>query len=171
AEKATLTIMVGGKTEVLERCRPLLLAMGQRIYHMGEVGTGAVTKLVNNMLGAINLMGVAEGMVLGTKAGIDPALLQDVISNGSGASRMLAQSVPNILKRDFAPGFMVDLMQKDVNLAVELGKGLGVRLLAGSLAIQMLQETRNLGLGRESIVAEIIPLERNAGIEVKKRSE
>ncbi len=85
----------------------------------------------------------------------------------NGASRMLASGVPSILRRDFESGFAVDLMHKDATLAVELGRTLGVRLLAGALATQVLQETRSAGLGGKSMFAQIIPLERNAGVEVK----
>lgn len=167
AREGTLTIMVGGEAATLERARPILLALGRSLYHMGPVGAGAATKLVNNMLASINVAGMVEGMVLGVKAGLDPALLAEVIGNSSGGSRMLAAAVPSILERDFEPGFALELMDKDVRLAVELGQRLGVRLLAGSLASQLLQEARGAGLGRESLFAQIIPLERNAGVEVR----
>ncbi|MHB1133489.1 MAG: NAD(P)-dependent oxidoreductase [Chloroflexota bacterium] len=167
AEKGTLTIMVGGEAEALERARPLLAAMGERIFHLGPVGAGAVAKLINNMLGAINLLGVYEGLVLGVKAGLDPRQLAEVVSSGSGASRQFAAGAPNILKRDFAPGFTLDLMAKDVALARQLGESLGVRLEAGTLASQVLEETRQSGLGQESIYAGIKVLEGLAGVEVK----
>jgi 3-hydroxyisobutyrate dehydrogenase len=166
ARDGTLTIMVGGSAETLERARLILEAMGQRIYHIGPLGSGAAIKLVNQMMGAINTLGVVEGLILGTKFGIDPALLYEVVSNSSGASRALG-STPSILKRDFAPGFTIDLMHKDVSLAVELGKHLRVRTLAGALAQQVLQEAQAAGFGSSGTNAQVIPQERNAGVEIR----
>jgi 3-hydroxyisobutyrate dehydrogenase-like beta-hydroxyacid dehydrogenase len=168
ARDATLSIMIGGSAETLERAMPVLKAMGQRIYHAGPVGAGAAVKLVNQLMGAVNNLGVVEGMVLGTKFGIDPALLYEVVSNSSGASRSLG-AVPSILKRDFEPGFMIDLAHKDVSLAVELGKQLKVRTLAAALAQQVLQETQASGFGKAGTNAQIIPLERLTGVEVRGR--
>ena len=167
AERGTLSIMVGGEAAVLERAQPLLRVLGERIHHLGPVGSGAVAKLINNMLGAINLLGLYEGLVLGAKAGIDPRLLVEAVNNGSGASRQFAAGAPNILRRDFAPGFTLDLMHKDVSLALELGTSLDLRLLAATLARQVLAEARAAGLGGESIYSGIKVLELLADIEVK----
>lgn len=169
AENGTLTIMVGGEAATLERARPVLMAMGERIYHMGPVGAGAVAKLVNNMIAAVNVAAFVEGMVLGTKAGLDPELLTEVVSNGSAMSRQFVAAMPAILERNFDPGFTTALMRKDVNLAVDLGRGLGVRLLAGNLAAQLLQEAQSAGLTDRNFYAMINVLERNAGVEVKKK--
>jgi 3-hydroxyisobutyrate dehydrogenase len=166
ARDGTLSIMIGGSAETLERATPVLQAMGQRIYHAGPVGAGAAVKLVNQLMGAVNNLGVIEGMVLGTKFGIDPALLYEVVSNSSGASRSLG-AVPGIMKGDFEPGFMIDYAHKDVSLAVELGKQLKVRTLAAALAQQVLQETQASGFGRAGTNAQIIPLERLTGVEVR----
>jgi 3-hydroxyisobutyrate dehydrogenase-like beta-hydroxyacid dehydrogenase len=168
ARDATLSIMIGGSAETLERAMPVLKAMGQRIYHAGPVGAGAAVKLVNQLMGAVNNLGVIEGMVLGTKFGIDPALLYEVVSNSSGASRSLG-AVPSILKGDFEPGFMIDYAHKDVALAVDLGRRLKVRTLAAALAQQVLQETQASGFGRAGTNAQIIPLERLSGVEVRGR--
>lgn len=170
ARDGTLTIMVGGTAETLEKVMPALRAMGQRIYHIGPVGTGAVVKIVNNMMSAINALGVIEGLVLGTKFGIDPALLYEVCSNSSAGSRALTGTGQAILKRDFEPGFMIDLMHKDVGLAVDLGRNLKVRTLAAALAQQVLQEAQAAGFGRASTSAQVIPLERLSGVEVRARS-
>ena len=168
AEKGTLTIMVGGEPEALAIVRPVLEAMGKRIYHLGPTGAGATAKLVNNLVGAINVAGLVEGMVLGVKAGLDPELLYEVVSNGSGGSIQFNAGVPNILRRDFEPGFSTALMRKDVNLALEMARDLGVRVLTGSMAGQMLQEAQSAGLGDRSFYSAIIPLEQNAGVVVKK---
>jgi 3-hydroxyisobutyrate dehydrogenase len=166
ARDAALTIMVGGAAGTLETAMPVLKAMGQRIYHCGPIGAGATVKLINQMMVAINNLGVFEGMILGAKYGIDPNLIVEVCSNSSGASRALG-AVPSVMKREFEPGFMIDLMHKDVALAVELGRQLKVRTLAGGLAQQVLQEAQALGFGRAGTNAQVIPLERIAGIELR----
>ena len=93
----------------------------------------------------------------------------EIVSNSSGGSRALGGMAPNILKRNFEPGFTLDLMQKDVSLAVEMARQLGVRTLAGSLAEQVIQEARGLGLGDRATFALIQPLEKVAGVEVRGR--
>jgi len=169
ARDATLTIMVGGAAATLEAVMPILKAMGTRIYHLGPVGSGAVVKIVNQMMAAINNLGMNEAMIVGTKFGLDPALVYEVCSNSSGASRSLG-AVPAIMKGDFEPGFMIDLMHKDVSLGVELGKQLKVRTLATALAQQVLLEAQAAGLGRSGTNAMIIPLERSADVEIRSKS-
>jgi 3-hydroxyisobutyrate dehydrogenase/2-hydroxy-3-oxopropionate reductase len=167
AKDATLAIMVGGPAAAFERARPVFEAMGKNVYHVGPVGAGATVKLINQMMGAICHLGVVEGLVLGTKAGIDPRLLFEIVSNSSGGSRALGGAAPNVLTRNFEPGFTLDLMQKDVSLAVEMARQLGVRALAGALAEQVIQEARGLGLGGRATHALVQPLERAAGVEVR----
>ncbi|HEY3110553.1 MAG TPA: NAD(P)-dependent oxidoreductase, partial [Chloroflexota bacterium] len=170
ARDATLAIMVGGTPTGFERARPVFEAMGKSIYHVGPVGSGATVKLINQMMGAICHLGVVEGLVLGTKAGIDPALLFEIVSSSSGGSKALGGAAPNVLTRNFEPGFTIDLQHKDVSLAVELARQLGVRTLAGALAEQVIQEARGLGLGSRANHALIQPLERAAGVEVRGRA-
>ncbi len=167
AESGTLSIMIGGESQVLKRVRPVLDAMGENIYHCGPLGAGAVVKLANNLMVAINAQGVYEGLVLGAKAGVDPSILYEVVANSSGSSRTLLGQGPSILERDFAPGFMIDLMLKDVRLALELGHSVGVRLLSTSLAAQGLQEARDIGLGRLSTQAQIQVLEKLADVTIE----
>jgi len=169
ARDGTLSIMCGGDPETFERARPVLSAMGKNLYLIGKVGSGAVVKLINNMMGSINALGVSEGLVLGAKAGIDPDLLLDVLLTSSGTSRALEGARTSILARNFDPGFAIDLMAKDVRLATELAQQLGLRLLAGSLANQVLVEAIAAGLGKLSTPAQIQVLERNAGAEVRTR--
>jgi 3-hydroxyisobutyrate dehydrogenase-like beta-hydroxyacid dehydrogenase len=141
--------------------------MGKNLYHVGPVGAGATVKLINQMMGAICHLGVVEGLVLGTKAGIDPDLLVEIVASSSGNSAALRGSAPNVLKRNFEPGFTLDLMQKDVSLAVQMARGLDVRTLAGTLAEQVIHEARAAGLGARATFALVQPLERNAGVEVR----
>ena len=167
ARDATLAIMVGGSADAFERARPVFETMGKNIYHVGPVGAGATVKLINQMMGAICSLGVVEGLVLGAKAGVDPEQLVDIVLNSSGASSALRGTAPNVLKRNFEPGFTLDLMQKDVSLAVQMARELGVRTLAGALADQVIREARGAGLGSRATFALIQPLERNAGVEVR----
>ena len=169
AREATLAIMVGGSAAAFERAKPAFEAMGKSIYHVGPVGAGATVKLVNQMMGAIANCAVVEGLVLGTKAGIDPQLLYDIVSRSSGNSAALGGMAPNILKRNFEPGFTLDLMHKDVSLAVEMARRLGVRTLLGGLAEQVVQEARGAGLGDRATFALVQPLERISGVEVRGR--
>ncbi len=169
AAAGTLSIMCGGDAETFDHARPVLGAMGKNLYHVGPVGSGAVVKLINNMMNSINAMGVSEGLVMGAKAGIDPDLLLDILTMSSGASRTLDGARSTILAGNFAPGFAIDLMAKDVRLATELAQQLGVRLLAGSLAHQVLTEAVAAGLGTEGTPAQIRVLEQNAGVEVRSK--
>jgi 3-hydroxyisobutyrate dehydrogenase-like beta-hydroxyacid dehydrogenase len=169
ARDATLTIMVGGSAEAFERARPMLDAMGKNVHHVGPAGAGATIKLINQMMGAICALGAAEGLVMATKAGIDPTLAYEILRTSSGGSRSLDGLASSAFARNFEPGFTADLQHKDVSLAVQLGRSLGVRLLGGALAEQMIQEVRGAGLGAKSQTSAILVHERIAGVEVVPR--
>lgn len=169
AEAGTLAIMVGGSAAAFERARPVFEAMGTNIYHLGPVGAGATTKLINQMMGAICSVGAVEGLVMAAKAGLDLRQVVDVISNSSGASRSFVGSAPNILAGNFEPGFTIDLMHKDVSLAVQLARQLAVRTVGGAVAEQVIQEARGAGLGDRATFALVQPLEQNAGVQVRAR--
>jgi 3-hydroxyisobutyrate dehydrogenase-like beta-hydroxyacid dehydrogenase len=166
AEAGTLTIMVGGATEHFERVRPMLDVMGQNIHLVGPTGAGATIKLINQMMNLINALGAVEGLILATKAGIDPALAYEILRTSSGASRSLDNVAQGAQTRNFEPGFAADLMHKDVSLAVNLGRALGVRLLSGSLAEQLIQEALAAGYGKKMYTASLLVQEKLAGIEV-----
>lgn len=169
ATAGTLTIMVGGAAEHFERVRPMLDVMGQNIHLVGPTGAGATIKLVNQMMNAINAHGAMEGLILATKAGIDPELAYEILRTSSGASRSLDNVAQSALPRNFEPGFATDLMHKDVSLSVDLGRALGVRLLSGALAEQLLQEALAAGLGKRTYTAGLQVQEKLAGVEVKKQ--
>ena len=171
AKAGTLTIMVGGAPEHFERVRPLLEVMGQNIHLVGPTGAGATIKLVNQMMNFICTLGSIEGLLLATKAGIDPKLAYEILRTSSGASKPLDGVVQSALARNFEPGFTTDLMHKDVSLAVSLGRELGVRLLSGSLAEQVLQETRGAGYGKKAPASALLVQERIAGIEVTAKEQ
>jgi 3-hydroxyisobutyrate dehydrogenase len=166
AEAGTLTIMVGGDGEAFERVRPVLEALGERIHHVGPSGSGTVIKLANQLLVGINVAGVAEAMVLGVKAGADPAAMFEVLSSSFGGSRMLDRGVPLILDRNFGGGTPVDLIRKDLGLITALARELGVPLSSGENAQAIFNTAHDADLGTEDMVAVVRPMEQRAGVEV-----
>ena len=148
AASGQLTIIVGGKTAILERCRPLLETMGTVIYHVGEAGTGKVVKMVNQLMAAVNLAVLGEAFTLGIKSGADPLTMAKVIKDSSGYSRMLDLRLERFLIADsYEPGFKLDLMKKDVNLAVEAARELNVPLYLGSVVAQLFASASSAGGG------------------------
>jgi len=121
------------------------------------------------MMNLICTMGAIEGLVLATKAGIDPSLAYEILRTSSGASRPLDGVANSALSRNFEPGFTADLMHKDVSLAVSMGRELGVRLLSGSLAEQMIQEARGAGFGAKVPAAALQVHEQLAGVDLGKK--
>jgi 3-hydroxyisobutyrate dehydrogenase-like beta-hydroxyacid dehydrogenase len=169
ATAGTLTIMVGGEREHFERVRPMLESMGQNIHLVGPTGAGATIKLVNQMMNAVAIQVGAEGLVLATKAGIDPKIAYEILRTSSGGNRALDGLAQSAFARDFEPGFNVDMQLKDVSLAVAMGRELGVRLLLGAVAEQMVQEAKAAGMGKKSPNGAIQLHEKIAGVEVVPR--
>ncbi|HID85760.1 MAG TPA: NAD(P)-dependent oxidoreductase [Anaerolineae bacterium] len=168
AAAATLTVMVGGDEGAFERARPVLEAIGRNIHYLGPSGSGCIVKLCNQILVGINQAAVAEALVLGAKAGVDPEAMYEVLSTSLGTSAVLQRAAPNfILKGQFEPGFTIDLLYKDLQLATGLGKETGVRLLLTNLAQQVYEEARALGWGGKDVAAVILPLERLADVGVR----
>ena len=169
AEKGTLTIMVGGKTETFEKVLPALNHIGKKVNHVGDVGAGDTLKLVNNLLLGANMVAVAEALALGVKAGLKPEVLYDIISQSSGGSYALTAKYSNfIAKGNFEPGFMIDLQYKDLQLAVDTAKDMKMPLVIGNLAQQMYEIARAKGLGTEDISAVLKLYEEWGNIEVRE---
>jgi 3-hydroxyisobutyrate dehydrogenase-like beta-hydroxyacid dehydrogenase len=166
AQAGTLTIMVGGPEEAFQRVLPVFQAMGKNIRRVGPNGAGSTIKLVNQLLVAINMAGVVEGIVMGVKAGADPQVMLEVLSTSFGGSAMLSRSVPLFLERRFQPGTSINLILKDLGLVDELSQELSLRLLMGSQAEQVFREARALGLGDLDMAALVQPLERLAQVTV-----
>ncbi|MBI3964543.1 MAG: NAD(P)-dependent oxidoreductase, partial [Chloroflexi bacterium] len=165
-----LAIMVGGDTGLFERCRPVLRAMGREeaIYHAGGPGLGCTVKMCNNMLAAINVAAATEAMALGLRAGADLDTLVKVIAQSSGTSYMLERRfTQKIFKGDFQPGFALDLMYKDIGLAVDTAAQLNVPLYFGTLARQRFAEARAAGLGKEDTSAIAKLTERSADVRLR----
>lgn len=168
AEAGTLTIMCGGDPAVYAKVEPFLQVLGKQLYLLGPVGSGAVAKLCNNLLVGIHSAALAEAFVLGTKAGIDPKVLFEIISGATGGSKQIDRNLPKfIFPGEFAAAFSIDHLHKDVALAVELGKSERVRMLLGATTQQILEEARALGFGEQDIAAVIRPLEEQTGTKVR----
>lgn len=171
-ERATsgqLSIIAGGEAATFEACRDLFQAMGTHLFHVGPLGAGLAMKLVNNMLIQVNRVAVAEALVLGVKAGLDPRAIYDVIRVSTGTSFAFETGVPRILARDFSPGGTVDISYKDQELETAFAKQLGVPLLLANVTQQLYQMARAAGLNKEDGLAVVKILERLAGVEVKGR--
>ena len=148
AANGTLTFMVGGDARLLDRCRPLLEAMGQTIVHVGPVGQGKVVKMVNQMMAAAHLVTLGEAFALGVRCGADPRTLYAVIKTSSGYSKMMDLRLPGfLLDGTFDPGFRLDLMKKDVNLAIDSAQALSVPLLLTSVVGQVFSAASTAGKG------------------------
>ena len=167
AASGELSIIVGGAKETVAACQDLFRAMGANVFHMGGLGQGLAMKLVNNMLIQVNRVAVAEALVMGVKAGLDPRTIYDVVRVSTGTSYAFETGVPKILARDFAPGGTVDITYKDQELETAFAKQLGVPLLLANLTQQLYQMARVAGLNKEDGLAVVKVLERLAGVQVK----
>ncbi len=167
ARNASLAIMVGGDKGVYDSCEPLLKVMGANVFHVGDVGTGNVAKLVNNMLAFIHMMGAAEALVLGTKAGVDPNVLWEIVKASSGGSFVWNSATRAILRDRLAPTFTVNLARKDIGLATDLGDELGVPLQMAKMAESLIENYQHTGYAQEDILATIKELEKQTGTSVR----
>ena len=147
AEAATIAIMVGGDKKVFDDALPVLQSFSANVIHMGELGTGTVAKLVNNMLAFCNAAAAAEGLMLGVTAGLDPKKLIQVVSSSSGNSNAFKNMSERALSGEFSASFALDLAYKDLHLALELGDELGVPLQQGASTHNLQRLARGMGLG------------------------
>jgi 3-hydroxyisobutyrate dehydrogenase/2-hydroxy-3-oxopropionate reductase len=129
ATGGTLTFMVGGDKAILDRIRPWMEVMGKRIYHCGGPGMGLSAKLTQNLVLSNILQAFNEGIVLSTKAGVDPQLMLEVLSNSAAKSGLIEYKAPFVFKRDFTTNFSVKWMDKDIGLMLETGRGSGYPFL------------------------------------------
>jgi 3-hydroxyisobutyrate dehydrogenase-like beta-hydroxyacid dehydrogenase len=166
AASGELSIIAGGEAATFEACRDIFKAMGTNLFHVGPLGAGLAMKLVNNMLIQVNRVAVAEALVLGVKAGLDPRTIYDVVRVSTGTSFAFESGVPKILARDFSPGGTVDISYKDQELETAFAKQLGVPLLLANVTQQLYQMARAAGFNKEDGLAVIKVLERLAGVEV-----
>jgi 3-hydroxyisobutyrate dehydrogenase len=160
ATDATLAIMVGGDARDLEEARPVLAAMGTNVIHVGAVGSGEAAKICNNLIAGVAAVAVSEAFRIAEGFGVDPKILTDVISKSSGNTWVMQQAhpVPGLVprapsSRDYAPGFMTDLMAKDLGLAVNAARELRVPAIVAAAAQQTLRLASSHGLGRKDFTA------------------
>jgi 3-hydroxyisobutyrate dehydrogenase-like beta-hydroxyacid dehydrogenase len=159
--------MVGGPVAVFERVRPYFEPMGKSLYYCGESGMGLRAKLTQNLILGNLLQAFNEGMVLSTKAGVDPELMLDILNNSAARSGLIAAKAPAVFKRDFSTKFSVKWLAKDIRLAIDLAAALGVPVPLTSLAQQLYQAAMARGYGEDDICGSIRVLEELAGCEVK----
>ncbi|MEM1507010.1 MAG: 2-hydroxy-3-oxopropionate reductase [Candidatus Bathyarchaeia archaeon] len=163
AREATLSIMVGGPGDTFEECLPIFEALGKKITYMGPSGMGQTAKLCNQVICALNIQAVCEGLMLGAKAGLDLKKLLEAISAGAASSWMLINLGPKMIERDFKPGFKIRHQQKDLRLALELAAELNLPLPGTALVHQLLRIVEAEGLGEEGTQAAIAAMEKIAG--------
>ena len=167
----TLTLIAGGEKADFERCSGIFAAMGkeENIFHVGEVGVGQTVKIVNQLIGGINMAAIAEGLALGIRAGADPEVMRRVIEVSSGNSTLFQLRVKDFLLKDsFEPGFMLDLMKKDIGIGVDLGKALNVPVPIGAAAYQMYAAASGLGAGQQDFSAVCRAMEHLTGLKIGK---
>jgi 3-hydroxyisobutyrate dehydrogenase-like beta-hydroxyacid dehydrogenase len=154
AAEGKLTIMVGGDRNLLEHCRPVLDVLGTNIVHVGALGQGKVVKIVNQAMAAIHLLAIGEAFALGVKCGADPGVLYQAIKTSSGYSKMMDLRLPDFILADsFVPGFKLDLMKKDLNLAIDSAQAVGAPLLLTATAAQIFQAASLAGSGGQDFSA------------------
>ena len=168
ARDGTLTIFVGGEQTDFERFQPLFQSIGDHVAYMGPVGSGHVTKLVNNFIMFINFAGVCEGMAMGVKAGIHPQALLDVIKTSTGDSMYLRRTIGLLLAGEDVNS-AADLAVKDVHLAVELGKELDIPIELGPLVEDIFKRFCDQGRGQEDQLEIMRDFMRRSGVEVPER--
>ena len=174
AVAGTLTIMVGGDPAVFAEARPILGLMGKNVVHVGPLGSGEVAKICNNLLAGVSMVAAAEAFTIGIRAGVDPKILHEVIRTSSGNCWALEHNCPvpglvpkSASNRDFAPGFMTDLMAKDLSLARAAARDLGVPCFTGALAHDLYMLASRHGLGRRDFSSVIQLLTASEGGETR----
>ena len=166
AKAASLTIMVGGPQAAFDRVLPLFQLMGKNITLVGGNGDGQTTKVANQIIVALNIAAVGEALVFASKAGADPAKVRQALMGGFAASRILEVHGERMIKRTFDPGFRIQLHQKDLNLALQGAKQLGVSLPGTANAAQLMQACAANGLADSDHSALVRALEILAKHEV-----
>jgi len=166
AAKGTLSIMVGGDADQLERALPYLQTMGKTITLVGEHGAGQMVKLVNQILVVINQLAVSEALLFAQAGGLDLSHTLDAVKGGAAGSWMLANRGPQMIERDWRPGFTIDLQQKDLRLVMEAADQLGTPVIGTSLVFNLYRTLQAQGLGGDGNHALVKALEQMTGIKL-----
>jgi 2-hydroxy-3-oxopropionate reductase len=168
ARAASLTIMVGGPQAVFDKVKPLFEAMGKNITRVGENGDGQTTKVANQIIVALTIEAIGEALLFASKAGADPALVRQALMGGFASSRILEVHGERMVKRNFEPGFRIELHQKDLNLALEGARALGVSLPSTATAQQLFNACAAHGGKAWDHSAMVKALELTAGHQIAK---
>ena len=168
AKNGTLSIMVGGEAVDFERAMPILQAYGKTITHVGAQGAGQMAKLVNQILVVVNQLAASEALLFAQAGGLDLAKTIDAVKGGAAGSWMLANRGPQMIARDFRPGFTIDLQQKDLRLVLEAADEMGIPLIATSMVFQMYRTLQAQGLGGDGNHGLVKALEKMMGVELGK---
>ncbi len=166
AAQGTLSIMVGGEAAALARAMPALQAMGKRITHVGSHGAGQTVKLVNQVIVVGNCLAMAEGLLFAQAGGVDLHKALEAVSGGAAGSWMLSNRGPQILARDWRPGFTIALQQKDLRLVLEAADQQGAPLPGTALIFQLYRTLEAKGLSGDGNHALVRALEALAGFEI-----
>jgi len=166
AKNGTLSIMVGGDAADVERARSVMDAFGTTITHVGPVGDGQKVKIVNQILVVVNQLAVSEALLFAQAAGLDLEATLNAVKGGAAGSWMLANRGPQMIVRDWRPGFTIDLQQKDLRLALEAADAAGTPIPGTALVFQMYRALQNEGLGGDGNHALAKALEKMSGIEI-----
>lgn len=169
AVEARLSIMIGGDDADVARAMPVFQALGRTIVHMGPHGAGQATKLANQIAVVLNNLGVSEALVFAAAQGLDLAKAREVIAGGAGGSWAMVNYAPKILAGDFAPGFMVDLQQKDLRLALDAAYATKTSLPGTALTHALYTALQQDGGGREGNHSLIKAIERLSGVEARSK--
>lgn len=169
AREARLSIMIGGEKEVVDALQPCWEAMGKTIIHQGGPGAGQHTKMANQILIASNMVGVCEALLYAYKAGLDLNVVMQSVSPGAAGSWSLSNLGPRIINNNFDPGFFVEHFIKDMGIALDESKRMGLCMPGLALSHQLYVALKSQGHGRDGTHALELALARLAGIDWKKR--
>jgi 3-hydroxyisobutyrate dehydrogenase len=167
AAHGTLSIMVGGDAEQLDRAMPAFEAMGKTITHVGGIGSGQTVKLVNQILVVVTMLGVSEALMFAQAGGLDLQKTLDAVTGGAAGSWMLSNRGPQVIERDWRPGFTIDLQQKDLRLVLEAADQMSVPAITTAMIFNLYRSLQAQGLGSEGNHALVKALENLAGTEIQ----
>jgi 2-hydroxy-3-oxopropionate reductase len=166
AVEGTLSVMVGGSEDDFERALPLFEVMGGTVTHVGPVGTGQVVKAANQIVVALTIEAVSEALVLGSKGGVAPEKILDVLGGGLAGNKVMEVKREKMLGHSFDPGFRVELHHKDLGIALAAGREYGVTLPVTAVVDQMLQDLKTRGRGDRDHSAILTLIEESSGHEI-----
>lgn len=164
----TLSVMVGGKQEIFDKCYPVMKAMAGSVVLTGAIGAGNVTKLANQIIVALNIAAMSEALVLASKAGVEPELVYQAIRGGLAGSTVLDAKAPLVMDRKFNPGFRINLHIKDLNNVLETSHEIGVPLPLTAAVMEMMQALKVDGMGDNDHCSLARYYEKLANVEIKR---